>query len=140
MYDIFILSIYCTVKPTTTYTFISQKIKETQKKGLIYSYFTNWNWCTRLLSFACENNYKRGKKTFWFVDNIQNGLLIGSQISMNNLDTQVNLLWYKSIFCECMNENDWQHLTYLPILICRKQKNKKISNRIHKLFMDDNCI
>lgn len=32
MYDIFILSIYYTVKPTTTYTFISQKIKETQKK------------------------------------------------------------------------------------------------------------
>ena len=32
MYDIFILSIYCTVKPTTTYTFISRKIKETQRK------------------------------------------------------------------------------------------------------------
>jgi L-asparaginase/Glu-tRNA(Gln) amidotransferase subunit D len=27
---------------------------------------------------------------------------------------------FKSIFCEYMNENDWQHLAYLPILICRK--------------------
>jgi hypothetical protein len=31
-------------------------------------------------------------KHFWLVDNIQNGVLIGSHISMNNLDTQGNLL------------------------------------------------
>jgi hypothetical protein len=39
MYDIFILSIYCTVKPTTTYTFISQKIKETQKRSDLFLFY-----------------------------------------------------------------------------------------------------
>jgi hypothetical protein len=72
-------TIISTVKPTTTYTFISQKIKETQKKRsdlflfyklkLVYSTSFNRVW----------KHYKREKKNFWLVDNIQNGLLIGSQ-------------------------------------------------------------
>ena len=81
------------------------KSKETQKNGQIYSYFTNWSWCTRFHSIACGNNHKRGEN-FWLVDNIQNGVLIGSHISMNNLDTQVNLLLYK-IDCLWMYEWEW---------------------------------
>ena len=97
-----------------------RKSKETQKKGLIYSYFPNWSWCTRFLSIACENNHKRGKKTFdwstifrtvfWLVGKSQWITLTPKWIYYNT----------NRFFCECINENDWQHLTYLPILICRK--------------------
>jgi hypothetical protein len=74
----------CYCNTATTYTFISQKIKETQKRSdlflfyklkLVYSTSFNRVWKQ---SQAWEEN-------FWLVDNIQNGILIGSQISMNNL-------------------------------------------------------
>jgi hypothetical protein len=89
MYDIFILSIYCTVKPTTTYTFISQK-KPGKKVWSIIILQTE----AGVLDFF-QSRVKTTTsvgKFFWLVDNIQNGVLIGSQTSMNNLDTQVNLL------------------------------------------------
>ena len=89
MYDIFILSIHCTVKPLTTYTFIRQN-KPSKK---VWSILISQTEAGVLDFFQSRVKTTTSVGTFfWLVDNIQNGVLIGSQTSMNNLDTQVNLL------------------------------------------------
>ena len=89
MYDIFILSIYCTVKPTTTYTFISQKKPRKMVRSI--RILQTEAGVLDFIQSRVETTTSVGKH-FWLVDNIQNGVLIGSHISMNNLDTQGNLL------------------------------------------------
>ena len=77
MYDIFLLSIYCTVKPTTTYTFISQK-KPRKKSDLFLFYKLKLVYSISFI--ACGNDHKRGKK-----------LLIGRQYSERCFDWFSNL-------------------------------------------------
>ena len=89
MYDIFIFSMYCTVKPLTTYTFISQK--KPRKKV--------WSILISQIEAGVLDFFQSRVKTTTSVGKqlligrqYSERIFIGWQISINNLDTQENLL------------------------------------------------